>query len=76
MKKLYDLVVKTGEYTKGTETKSQYKNVGVVLEGDKGPYILLDKTFNPAGISSEKSTIIISMFAPKEQNKNNDELPF
>ena len=68
MGKKYDLVVKVGEYTDGQgQTKGRFKNVGVMMEGDKGPYILLDRTFNPAGVGGNdgRESIIVSLYEPK-----------
>lgn len=65
MAKKYDLVVKTGEYTnRDGEVKARYMNIGVVMENDKGPYMLLNRTFNPAGVpgNADKDNIIVSMF--------------
>jgi len=70
-KKAYDLAVVVGHYTDnaGTE-KSRYQNIGVVLEKDDGgKFILLDRSFNPAGIPFDESkgnTILVSMFPPKD----------
>lgn len=71
MAKKYDLVVKTGEYTdRDGNTKSRFKNVGVVMDGQNGPYILLDRTFNPAGVGGQdgRESIIISMYEPRDDN--------
>jgi hypothetical protein len=70
MGKKYDLVVKVGEYTDGQgQTKGRFKNVGVMMEGDKGPYILLDRTFNPAGVGGNdgRESIIVSLYEPKQE---------
>lgn len=64
-KKIKDLVVKTGTYEKGGETKGRFMNVGAVMESnDGGKFIILDRTFNPAGVPNPdgRSTLIISMF--------------
>lgn len=70
MSKAYDLAVKTGTYIKDGEEKNRYKNVGVILNGDDGMYILLDRTFNPAGVPNPKGSekLIISMFTPRERD--------
>ncbi len=71
MAKKYDLVVKTGEYTdRDGNTKSRFKNVGVVMDGQNGPYILLDRTFNPAGVpgQDDRESIIVSMYEPRDNN--------
>lgn len=68
MAKKYDLVVKVGEYTDGQgQTKGRFKNVGVMMEGQNGPYILLDRTFNPAGVGGNdgRESIIVSLYEPK-----------
>ncbi len=70
MGKKYDLVVKVGEYTDNQgQTKGRFKNVGVVMDGQNGPYILLDRTFNPAGVGGNdgRESIIISMYEPKQE---------
>jgi hypothetical protein len=69
MAKKFDLVVKVGEYTDNQgQTKGRFKNVGVMMEGDKGPYILLDRTFNPAGVGGNdgRESIIVSLYEPKD----------
>ena len=72
MTKKYDLCVKTGTYTdKNGETKSSWENIGIMIENDNGPFILLKSHFNPAGISHEegRSSILVSMFAQKENTE-------
>lgn len=67
-KKVMDLAVKTGEYTnKEGATKSTYENIGAVMESDGRKYILLNRTFNPAGLPNpdNRSTIIVSLFEPR-----------
>jgi len=36
---------------------------------DKGPYILLDRTFNPAGVGGNegRESIIVSLYEPKQE---------
>jgi hypothetical protein len=65
MKKLYNLSVRVGFKKDGSAI---YKTVGVILEDQKGPFMLLDKTFNPAGVPDtleDKSSIKVRMFEPK-----------
>jgi len=65
MIKKYDLCVKVGEYTdKQGKPKGRYENVGAVIEGDKGPYLILKRTFNPAGVPNpeNRDTVIVSCF--------------
>lgn len=69
----YDLAVKTGSYqNQNGETKNRYMNVGVVLEGDNGPFILLDPAFNPAGVPRKDDRVLISMFEPSNHGTPRD----
>lgn len=69
--KLYDLCVKTGEYQSNGETKGRYENVGSMMQGDNGPFLILKRTFNPAGVVNpeSKDSVIISCF----ENQNNQQ---
>jgi len=89
MAKLYDVAVKTGSYTdKSGATKGRYENIGVMMEGDNGPYLMLKRTFNPAGVpgNADRDNIICSLFKPSDDqgarparaavNVADDEIPF
>jgi len=88
MAKIYDLAVKTGTYQKDGETKNRYQNIGAIIEGNHGPYMLLERTFNPAGVAGQddRSSVIISLFkvndaqpaaVPQQQKYNDfDDVPF
>jgi hypothetical protein len=68
--KTHDLAVKVGSYTNQQgETKSRYQNVGALMQGDKGQFIMLAKWFNPAGVTDDRGgeSILISVFEPKEK---------
>ncbi len=69
--KLYDLVVKTGEYQVNGETKARYENIGSVMQGDNGQFAIIKRTFNPAGVPNPdgKDSIIVSMFEPKSNQQ-------
>ena len=75
-KKVYDLAVKLGE--------KNWLNVGAVLEKDDGGrFIILERSFNPAGVPNpdNKSSLIISMFEPKQKDGDksaptDDDIPF
>lgn len=69
--KTHNLAVKVGEYQKDGQTKNRYQNVGVIIEGQHGPYILLEKTFNPAGIQDGKGSVLISMFPVEKEDDFN-----
>ena len=77
MEKLYDMAVKTGEYTTSDdETKGRYENIGAVMKSENGSFCLLKKTFNPAGVQTAegKDSIIVSLFKPKP--KGEADIPF
>ena len=74
------IVVKVGEYQKGGETKGKYIDVGVILENDKGEFVLLDPTVNLAGVmlkqrlmNPQKSgdSVMASVFTnePRQESK-------
>jgi len=69
-RKVYDLAVKTGEYTNGAgETKARWLTVGQVMQDDHGgQFVLLRRSFNPAGVDvpQGRDSVVLSMFAPKE----------
>ena len=61
----HNLSVKVDSYMKGNEQKNKWLNVGVVMQNDDGSeFILLDRTFNPAGVINpdNKKTVLISKF--------------
>lgn len=43
------LVIKTGTYIKDGQEKGEYLRLGVMMDGDNGPYLLLDPCVNLAG---------------------------
>jgi hypothetical protein len=79
MAKVYDVVVKTGSYQKDGEMKNRYENIGVVMDNGDGPFMLLKRTFNPAGVPDLKGDnsdmLLVSMFAPQEQNQQQNQQP-
>lgn len=72
--KRYDLAVKVGTYTKDGEQKNRYQNVGVIIDGPHGPYMLLNRYFNPAGVpgDADRDSVLISMFSPKPRGSHNE----
>lgn len=69
MEKKYDLVVKIGTYAnRYGEEKGRYENIGSVMEGDNGPFAILKRTFNPAGVPNPDSrdSVLVSMFEPRD----------
>lgn len=70
--KKYDLAVKTGSYTDNTGAqKNRYQNIGSVMQGDNGPFLLLDPLINLAAVPREagKDRIIVSCFEPKQEGQ-------
>lgn len=70
--KLFDVVVKTGTYQKDGEQKNRYENIGVVMDNGDGPFMLLKKTFSPAGVPDLKGDnsdmLLVSLFEPQQNN--------
>jgi hypothetical protein len=87
-KKLYDVAAKVGSYVdqSGNE-KNRYQNLGVILEGKYGPYLLLNRWVNVAGLpcDPDKDSVIVSLFPPRDfagggspppQSNTDDEVVF
>jgi len=73
-KKIYDLCVAVGKYQKDGQEKTRYENIGTVLQKDDGgKFIVLKRTFNPAGVPNpdNKDSILVSLFG----EKHNDPAP-
>ena len=72
--KLYDLAVGTRKYTVNGQEKTAWENVGVIIMGDKNPYMMLKAHFNPAAIQRKEGSesITVSLFRPKDKNSNED----
>jgi len=72
-RKTHDLAVKTGEYTNQYgETKGRWQNVGSLMRADDGGvFIILDRTFNPAGVVNpeNRDSVMLSCFEPKERQQ-------
>ena len=82
MAKAFDAVVKTGEYTNNQgELKGRYTNIGVVMNGDNGQYLLLEPGINLAGILIQqnqiaaakgqppRSSVMVSLYEPNQQGQ-------
>ena len=76
------LVIKTGEYTNGQgEVKGEYTRLGVMMDGDNGPYLLLDPCVNLAGCLTKqnmmshgkggkvRSSLMVSVFEEEGQQQ-------
>ena len=72
-KKIMDIAVKVGEYQdENNEWKGRYENVGSLMEGEDGEFVILKRTFNPAGVPNpdDRDSIILSLFEPRERDDN------
>lgn len=68
---LYELKVKTGEYQdRDGNTKSRWKQIGRQMRNERGPFIVMDRTFNPAGVPGDGDSIMISMFEPRDEKRH------
>lgn len=77
-RKIADLTVKVGEYQKDGQTKGRYVNIGVLMEKeDRSHFILLERTFNPAGAPNpeNKQSVIVSIFKTDGQQGQQQSAP-
>ncbi len=68
------VVVATYEDRNTGQQKNRYRNIGVLMEsetnGECYQYLLIDRTFNPAGVPAKAGSdkVLISLFDPRERN--------
>ena len=62
------LIAKVGTYQKNGETKNEYDELGVMLENDNGPYILLDPSINLAGVLIKQNILAATEGKPARSN--------
>lgn len=77
-KKLYDLSVKTGEFSKDGETKNRYQSIGSMMENDEGkPFLLLYRWFNLAAcvVREGSDAVLVSCFEPREPGSKDKPAP-
>lgn len=81
---LKDVMVVTGTYTDSSgQEKKRYKNVGRLLRNDNGEFLVIERTFNPAGIPGD-GDVFLSLFEPKAKESASrapapslgDEIPY
>lgn len=75
-RKIRDVVVKVGEYIDRNtgETKGRFENVGALMQNDDGDgsyFIMLKRTFNPAGVpkQDDRESILLSCYIPKDHRE-------
>ena len=62
----FDVVAITGR----RNDKPIYKNVGCIVEKEGKHYLLLDKTFNPAGLAEkDRDSVVLSLFTHKNKEQ-------
>lgn len=58
------LAAKTGEYQKDGQTKGEYVDIGVIIPGTDGEYLLLDPTVSLAGIMAKQNAFAMQQNKP------------
>lgn len=65
-----DIVATLGTYEKDGQKKYISRNVGMLIETEKGFSVKLDATFNPAGcVRKDDGSVWLMCFEPKEKAK-------
>lgn len=70
--KKYDVVAGVGTYQDRNTGEKKYinRNIGAVIQTDKGFRLCLDATFNPAGMNrQEDGKVWLSLFEPKPRDQ-------
>lgn len=66
---LKDIVAVVGTYQdRDGNEKKQYRNVGRLLRNDNGEFMVVDRTFNPAGMPGADSQVFLSLFNPRPRD--------
>lgn len=68
-------MVKNGTYQKQGETKNNYVEVGIVMQGDNGHFALIDPTINFAGFERQGDRVMVSLFEPRDNRQQNQGQP-
>ena len=77
MTKKYDVVYGESYKDRNGEEKVRWKNVGAVIQTQKGHALLLDRTFNPAGCADPdgRGTVLLNLFEPKPRDERQSAPP-
>lgn len=74
MAKKYDVVATIGKYEKDGQTKFVNRNVGAIIQTDKGFRLALDATFNPAGCDKDNNgRVWLALFEPRDDRQANQQ---
>jgi hypothetical protein len=74
-RKIRDIAVRTGQFTDPASGagRGRFQNVGALMQGEDGQmFILLQRWFNPAGIASDRETILLSCFEERAPARKAD----
>ena len=76
------LAIKVGEFTNQQgETKGEYARLGVMMDGQNGPYLIIDPTVSLAGCMAKQNmmnhkagkevrdSVMVSVFDDSQQNQ-------
>ena len=72
-KKIKDLCVATGKYQTSSGEKTNWLQIGSIMEKDDGgKFMILSRTFNPAGVPNpdNRDSLIVSMFDVKPKTNS------
>ena len=80
-KKIRDIVGKVGEYQdrNSGQTKGRFENVGALMESDNNGeismFIMLKRTFNPAGVPGQdaRESLLLSCYVPQDKRDGGGE---
>ena len=75
LNKIFNLAVKSRSYKdKNGNDKAVWKSVGSLMEHDGNKFIMLDASFNPAGVPRKDGSdcINIYLFTPKDNKDNHN----
>lgn len=70
----YNAAVKIGEYEAHGQKKNRYQRIGRIMQGDTGPFLLLDTLFISPQLfalanKDLKDSIIVSLFEEKTKEE-------
>lgn len=66
---LKDAAVVVDTYTdRSGNEKKRWKNIGKLLRNDNGDFLVLDRTFNLAGVAGD-GDVFVSLFDPKPRDR-------
>lgn len=79
--KTHDLCIAVGQYkTKTGDTKTQYRKIGSLMEGDNGPFVLLNAEVLSMPLFAlanrdRRDAVILSLFAAEPARQGGNPAP-